>query len=180
MRFNFLILLSIAMFFFLSGCKELTQHNIDLDGVDHGEKLYGGAKNCTVCHGASLSGHGPIPGCNNCHDDLWSKAYHNKNRGGIKHHSGISSPATCGSCHGGNSLTGKRSRPSCYTCHEDLWSATANHTVSKDGYLHAPGLKSPTQSCNNSACHGINLTGGTKGPSCYSCHGNEWDGDDDD
>ncbi|WP_455220729.1 c-type cytochrome [Kaarinaea lacus] len=48
----------------------------------------------------------------------------------------------------------------------------ASHTNSEDGILHAPGNNYPyTNGCT--ACHGVTLQGGI-GPSCYSCHGQEW------
>jgi hypothetical protein len=43
-----------------------------------------------------------------------------------------------------------------------------NHTVNKDGAMHAPGLDNPTQRC--AACHGKELKGGKIGPSCFKCH----------
>ncbi len=180
MRIFVLIAAGILLSQLISGCRDLlTQHDINLDGAQHGEKLYSGAKNCTVCHGIALNGAGPVPGCNDCHADLWNNDFHTQNRGGVLHHSGLSSPGKCGTCHGGSGLTGKRSRPSCYECHDDYWTATANHTRNEEGYLHAPGLKSPFANCSNSACHGTNLTGGDRGQSCYTCHGDEWNDDDD-
>jgi len=48
----------------------------------------------------------------------------------------------------------------------------ASHTNSEDGILHAPGNNYPyTNGCT--ACHGTTLQGGI-GPSCFSCHGQEW------
>lgn len=51
--------------------------------------------------------------------------------------------------------------------------APADHTVSKDGVRHLPGLNDPTTNCV--ACHGADLRGGNNGePSCFTCHGQEW------
>jgi hypothetical protein len=169
--------LAVIMF----SCKDLlTNHNIDLDGAEHGEKLYSGEKNCTSCHGINLNGNGPIPGCYSCHEALWDNSLHTEVRGGVGHRAGFFAASQCGDCHGGSSLRGSRSRPSCYECHDDVWSALAIHTVSQDGVYHAPGLNSPLVNCVS--CHGSDLLGSGNAPSCYQCHGNKWDegGDDDD
>ena len=48
----------------------------------------------------------------------------------------------------------------------------ADHTISKDGFLHKSGLDQPLTNCVS--CHGSDLKGGTSGVSCYECHGKEW------
>lgn len=48
----------------------------------------------------------------------------------------------------------------------------ADHTISKDGYMHKTGLNDPLNNCT--ACHGVDLTGGTAGVSCFQCHGTKW------
>ena len=48
----------------------------------------------------------------------------------------------------------------------------ADHTISKDGFLHKSGLDQPLTNC--ASCHGSDLKGGTTGVSCYECHGKEW------
>jgi hypothetical protein len=47
-----------------------------------------------------------------------------------------------------------------------------DHTVNKDGVRHKNGLQNATQNCVS--CHGQDLTGGSAGISCYSCHGKKW------
>ncbi|MFH2129994.1 MAG: hypothetical protein ABIK68_06440 [bacterium] len=179
MRHFLLTGLSVVLVLTLFACKDLlTSHDINLDGVKHGEKLYSGAKNCTACHGLNLNGNGSIPACYSCHDALWSYDFHTRIRGGVGHRTGLFPESNCAGCHGGTTLRGKRSRPSCYSCHGDVWSALAIHTVSEEGVYHAPGLKTPLDNCV--ACHGSDLRGKDNAPSCYLCHGNKWDegGDD--
>lgn len=64
-----------------------------------------------------------------------------------------------------------------YSCdtgteNESKYNAPADHTVSKDGAMHKPGLQDPLTNC--SSCHGQDLTGGSVGVSCYECHGKKW------
>ncbi|MDT8445305.1 MAG: hypothetical protein RRB13_00245 [bacterium] len=172
-------ILAIVGFLFLAlamaGCKEgITSHNIDLDGAEHGKKLYQGAKDCTACHGITLKGNGWIPGCYDCHGVMWDKSEHQINKSGVMHkHGYFSAKNNCSECHGGTALTGKRSRPSCYSCHGDKWTALESHTELKGSYYHATGLYTPESSCTE--CHGSDLKGGsTTEPSCYECHGARW------
>ena len=48
----------------------------------------------------------------------------------------------------------------------------ADHTISKDGFLHKSGLDQPLTNCVS--CHGSDLKGGTTGVSCYECHSKKW------
>jgi len=48
----------------------------------------------------------------------------------------------------------------------------ADHTISKNGYLHKSGLNLPLTNCVS--CHGSDLMGGTTGVSCYECHNKKW------
>jgi cytochrome c553 len=50
--------------------------------------------------------------------------------------------------------------------------APADHTLNKSGALHKSGLNDPLNNCIS--CHGNDLTGGTSGVSCFSCHGRKW------
>ena len=52
----------------------------------------------------------------------------------------------------------------------------ADHTVSQDGFRHAPDFCNPIPACT--ACHGADLRGG-EGPSCFTCHDDEWTSSDD-
>lgn len=47
----------------------------------------------------------------------------------------------------------------------------ADHTKDRKGIRHKPGSKQAATNC--SPCHGQDLKGG-QGPSCYTCHGQEW------
>ncbi len=49
----------------------------------------------------------------------------------------------------------------------------ADHLKDRKGVRHKSGSKQATQNC--SPCHGADLRGGA-GPSCYTCHGQEWKG----
>ncbi len=47
-----------------------------------------------------------------------------------------------------------------------------DHTISKEGKLHKPGLGDPETNCVS--CHGSDLRGSDTAPSCYECHSKEW------
>jgi len=177
MRIKSLILFTFCLLA-LVGCKEgLTSHNITLNGVDHGKKLYKGAKDCTACHGVNLQGQAYIPGCFSCHGVMWNKDDHKVNRGGVMHKSGyFNAEKNCAACHGGPTLKKEnihgKLRPGCYDCHGDKWSALKIHSVSKAGSMHAEDPFAPNPTC--SECHGTDLKGSGGAPSCYSCHGARW------
>ncbi len=49
-----------------------------------------------------------------------------------------------------------------------------DHTDDESGFLHRPGKERPfTNGCTT--CHGDDLRGGFGPPSCFTCHGMEWD-----
>ncbi len=56
-------------------------------------------------------------------------------------------------------------------CKEDS-EAPSDHTISKNGSMHKPGLYDPENECTG--CHGASLRGGGEAPSCYSCHSQKW------
>lgn len=58
------------------------------------------------------------------------------------------------------------------TGNKSKYDPPADHTVSKEGALHKPGLKNPLDNCVS--CHGADLRGGEVGVSCYECHGKKW------
>lgn len=106
---------------------------------------------------------------------------HPINFGGHKHADGFCSPIdNCSACHGSSLQGGSHGEPSCTSCHGPLWTdpncgkLSNIHTVNLGGVFHKPNYCLPYQNC--SACHGVNLRGGSGGqPSCLSCHTqNNW------
>lgn len=63
----------------------------------------------------------------------------------------------------------------CSSPNESKYDPPADHTLSKDGAKHKPGLEAPIANCVS--CHGSDLRGGESGVSCYECHGNKWSSD---
>lgn len=173
----YLLILLIFITIVFSGCRDLlTKHDINMDGVQHGEKLYraGGAENCTACHGVTLEGNDPfIPGCYSCHEALWDNNDHTVNRGGVNHLQNVNAKSDCGPCHGGNALEGSRNRPSCYECHGNVWNASEIHTVELNDVFHAPEYFDPATNCTQ--CHGDDFLGMGSAPSCYQCHNAKWE-----
>lgn len=172
------------------------------------ESLYGASMSakfsCSICHendiptlnayGADLADAGGF-GCQDFHPAASHSILKSSGSCEALHAPGFQQPlaSTCAGCHG-KTLQGG-SAPSCYTCHGKIWSdggnascpefsAPADHTKSKneDGCSarHKEGYEHPF-SAGCTSCHGGDLRGGKTGPSCYTCHGDEWeDGDDDD
>ena len=60
----------------------------------------------------------------------------------------------------------------CEKTNDPKYTPPADHTISKDGFMHKRGLNQPLTNCVD--CHGADLQGGTTGVSCYECHGKEW------
>jgi hypothetical protein len=159
-------------------------HTVSNGGVMHGDGISDPMTNCTACHGGDLTGTAQAPSCFSCHDDLWndpsSGSYpHTVSQNGVMHGDGISDPTSnCTSCHGG-SLRGSGRAPSCFKCHDDIWDSSSGavpssyaHTVSNGGIMHGVGIADPAANCTT--CHGPDLRGSGRIPSCYSCHGDVW------
>jgi cytochrome c553 len=60
----------------------------------------------------------------------------------------------------------------CEKTNNSKYTPPADHTISKDGFMHKSGLDQPLTNCIS--CHGTDLEGGTTGVSCFECHGKEW------
>ena len=60
----------------------------------------------------------------------------------------------------------------CEESNDPKYNPPADHTISKDGYMHKSGLDQPLVNCVS--CHGSDLKGGTTGVSCFECHGKQW------
>ncbi|GAB4185974.1 MAG: hypothetical protein Kow00108_23380 [Calditrichia bacterium] len=64
-----------------------------------------------------------------------------------------------------------------YSCdsgteNESRYNPPGDHTISKEGAMHKPGLNDPLSNC--SSCHGQDLRGGSTEVSCFECHGKKW------
>lgn len=155
----------------------LSLHRLALKGVAHGTDPCQPQRDCAGCHGADLTGmtYG-APSCFTCHGARWQTCggTHAIDLGGHRHASGYCQPLqNCIACHGANLRGGPAGQPSCYSCHGERWTSCGSHTIDLGGTRHAPGYCQPLQNC--SACHGVNLRGGSTGqPSCFSCHGERW------
>jgi len=183
MRYIFLATLAFSAMIVFVSCKPIIKevnHHEEIKGVFHGDKLSQGPEdNCTSCHGIHLDGNGWIPGCRSCHGVLWNLDEHVLSFNGVSHQTGFDAPGICGDCHGGRSLLGagdRYPRPSCFQCHGDVWTALEIHNISEHGIYHAPGWKQPYLNCTS--CHGNTLQGQGNAPSCFECHGAEWNDND--
>ncbi|MFQ5490783.1 MAG: hypothetical protein ACE5GE_08695 [Phycisphaerae bacterium] len=99
---------------------------------------------------------------------------------GVLHGEGYADPLTnCTACHGPE-LGGAGAAPSCTLCHAALWEGVTgpppSHTEGKGqgNVLHLTGFEDPANNCT--ACHGPDLKGAGRRPSCFSCHDQLWPG----
>lgn len=60
----------------------------------------------------------------------------------------------------------------CEKTNNPTYNPPADHTLSKNGYMHKSGLGQPLTNCIS--CHGSDLRGGTTGVSCFECHSAKW------
>jgi hypothetical protein len=60
----------------------------------------------------------------------------------------------------------------CEKTNDSKHNPPADHTISKEGFMHKSGLEQPLVNCVG--CHGSDLKGGTAGVSCFECHGTKW------
>jgi mono/diheme cytochrome c family protein len=60
----------------------------------------------------------------------------------------------------------------CEKSNNSNYNPPADHTISKDGFMHKSGLDQPLTNCVS--CHGADLKGGSVGVSCFECHGTKW------
>ncbi len=101
---------------------------------------------------------------------------HNIDQKGVQHgkklYKGVKN---CTACHGIN-LNGNGPIPSCYACHEAIWSkddhtrvksGASDPTANRSGVKHKPSLNFSGDCVN---CHGADLKGSGRRPSCYACH----------
>lgn len=89
----------------------------------------------------------------------------------------------CQDCHGEHLAGGANGEPSCFQCHGLNWldrdpevsEAPSDHTIVNGIFHHHPSRETPSGTCTN--CHGSSLEGDKElvTPSCYLCHGKEWD-----
>ncbi len=150
--------------------------------------------NCSLCHGADLSGSGDAVSCYRCHSynteppfsfhpPAWTDAYPDH-----RAYAALNGYQSCKSCHSAN-LKGYQTAPSCYStsfnglsCHADGPQGVPHPLDSSylSGTMHGPDAKADLTSCQQ--CHGEAGGPGSNphfnigifsagGHGCESCHG---------
>ena len=134
-------------------------------------ELNGNTTDCQLCHGVNLKGGTSEVSCFSCHE-----SYPHPSIGEWLPFSGHGSHVLndlggstegCKLCHG-EDLTGGNTGFSCFACHSTFPHAEGWATLSGHGTYVRTTLGGNTNSCK--LCHGNDLTGGTSGVSCFSCH----------
>lgn len=145
------------------------------ESQNHGMQAIGDLKNsCKQCHGSDLLGGNSTVSCQKCHDQ-YPHPTHWKlgdQHGAIVAQSGTAVCAT--PCHGTdlkgyppNATAAQKMVPGCSDCHIALPHAPLGQWDHGRAKLTSNG-RMDTDACTS--CHGSNLTGNGKIPSCYDCH----------
>jgi hypothetical protein len=156
-------------------------HKIGFGGHLHADGYCQPLENCSACHGASLQGgaHGE-PSCTSCHGSFWTdpncgkfSRIHTLSEGGVMHGANPCQPqGVCTQCHGSTLEGGGNGEPACTKCHTAYWTSpncgSFGHNVNLGGTMHKENYCLPYQNCT--ACHGLDLHGSGRAPSCVKCH----------
>ncbi len=111
----------------------ISGHSDVKSGVAHGHSALRASRQCSLCHGAQLTGgESGEPSCFQCHGQTWddgsatvsnAPADHSISNDGFRHHPSLRTPSgACTTCHGA-ALQGDpvQKTPNCYLCHGQLW-----------------------------------------------------------
>lgn len=148
-------------------------------GDKHWQKvLEVGKSQCTGCHGEDFAGGDTGVSCYQCHE-----LYPHSNGWQLGHKTYLKAQnydySTCATtCHG-QDLNGGNSGISCNSCHYSFPHPGVSDWENLGHGLYLQSYTFDLTKCTD--CHGVNLTGGISGVSCYSCHstyphppGNVW------
>lgn len=130
-----------------------------------------GTEACASCHGADFQGGSSGTSCSECHfgpSGGKSPPGTGWQHGTAPHTSLAPYESTCSACHQVSRQYGN-GPAACHDCHAQQTHPTGRNWLDKgiSGY-HGDAATTAIDSCKT--CHGSNLTGGTAGVSCYSCH----------